>query len=269
MATTVVKPPAAAARRARAQVLLIRLAGVPEVDVGVDEAGGRNQPVGLEDPGAARGKRGAGLRDAALPDQQVSDLTGPLGGVDQRGMAQQQGSWGIGSFRFVSCGVQALPKGSEAPLGPAPGMGCCGESLEGRPSAARGLGPLVSGLGSWSFWSWSLVLVSVLVSGLGLWSWSLVLAWVLVSGLGLGSWSLVLALVLVSGLGLGSWSLVLVLGLGLGSWSWAQGLGPAGRYCSAGSACLKSVITTPSSPSSSSRRTQTRSLWEVGRFLPM
>ena len=89
MATTVVKPPAAR-RRARAQVLLIRLAGVPEVDVGVDEAGGRNQPVGLEDPGAARGKRGAGLRDAALPDQQVSDLTGPLGGVDQRGMAQQQ-----------------------------------------------------------------------------------------------------------------------------------------------------------------------------------
>ena len=120
-------------------------------------------------------------------------------------------------------------------------MGCCGESLKAARRQPGALDPwsLALGLG---LWSWSLVLVS----GLGLWSWSLVL----VSGLGLGlglwswpwSWSLVLALGLVlawvlglSGLGLG---LVLVLG---------PGSRACRRYCSAGSACLKSVITTPSS----------------------
>ena len=33
------------------------------------------------------------------------------------------GSWGIGSFRFVSCGVQALPRGEQSAFGACAGDG--------------------------------------------------------------------------------------------------------------------------------------------------
>ncbi len=100
MANTAVKPPSAAARVPVRTVSLL-VAGLAQVGVQVDEAGQRDQAVGVDHGGAGGGRvgcrLGAHLDDAPVGEQQVGGLCAQrLRAADQVGV----GGVLIGDSRF-------------------------------------------------------------------------------------------------------------------------------------------------------------------------
>jgi hypothetical protein len=100
MQTTVVKPPAAAALGAGEDVLLVRLAGLAEMDVDVDQARAHDEALCVDDFGGFLLRCGEAGGDFAVGDEDIADLVPLGGGIDDAAVFDPEKRHGKGLDRI-------------------------------------------------------------------------------------------------------------------------------------------------------------------------